>query len=142
MSKGRCGISIASVLGEPRKRPSILLPRRGEVLLVRRMFRGELRVANESVDFAAEFSRLAAQDGREIAIELGGVILRLVRVAGGGEGRWDRHDSTAETAIVWNGDFSVEFRDRTLFLGPGQCCVIPTGAEHRGTSKNGAQSYC
>jgi mannose-6-phosphate isomerase-like protein (cupin superfamily) len=63
----------------------------------------------------------------------------LVRVRGGGEGRWDRHDGTAETAIVWNGDFSGQFRDSTLFLGLGQCCVIPMGAEYRGTSKNGAE---
>ena len=93
----------------------------------------------ESLDFASEFRRLATEKSPERAVELGGVSVRLVRVDGGGEGRWDRHATTAETAIVWSGDFSVEFRDSTLFLGPGQCCVIPMGAEHRGTSKKGAE---
>ena len=92
-----------------------------------------------SVDFGKEFRQLATEDKPENAIRLGGVTIRLVRVRGGGEGRWDRHDGTAETAIVWSGDFSVEFRDRTLFLSPGQCCVIPMGTEHRGTSKKGAE---
>ena len=96
-------------------------------------------MGSESVDFAKEFRRLATENKPESAIELGGVTIRLVRVRGGGEGRWDRHDNTAETAIVWSGDFFVEFRDSTLVLRPGQCCVVPTRTEHRGTSKNGAE---
>jgi mannose-6-phosphate isomerase-like protein (cupin superfamily) len=90
-------------------------------------------------DFASEFARLIREGQRESTTELGGVNVRLVRVAGGGEGRWDSHSHTAETALVWSGDFTVEFRDRTLTLGPGQCCVVPKGAEHRGTSRDGAE---
>lgn len=89
-------------------------------------------------DFAGEFERLARDGLTESTTVLGGVAVRLVRVAGGGEGRWDSHAHTAETAIVWSGDFTVEFRDRTLRMGPGQCCVVPVGAEHRGTSRHGA----
>lgn len=96
-------------------------------------------MAPGQVDFAAEFGRLAAADERETTSILGGVAVRLVRVAGGSEGRWDSHPSTAETAICWSGDFSVEFRDGTVILGPGQCCVVPAGAEHRGISKGGAE---
>ncbi|TNC14842.1 cupin domain-containing protein [Methylobacterium terricola] len=91
------------------------------------------------LDFGQEFRRLADQGERESTTVLGGVAVRLVRVAGGGEGRWDRHDRTTETVIVWSGDFSVEFRDHTLHLGPGQCCVVPVGAEHRGRSREGAE---
>jgi mannose-6-phosphate isomerase-like protein (cupin superfamily) len=36
-------------------------------------------------------------------------------------------------------DFTVEYRDRTLQLGPGQCCVVPVGAEHRAASRAGAE---
>lgn len=98
-----------------------------------------MMMSSGAFDFATEFRRLAGERKRESTSELGGVAVRLVRVAGGGEGRWDSHEGTPETAIVWSGDFSVEFRDRTLHLGPGQCCVIPIGAEHRGTSKHGAE---
>ena len=91
------------------------------------------------LDFAEEFRRLAAAGERESTTPLGGVAVRLVRVAGGGESRWDSHDHSAETAIVWSGDFKVELRDHVVELSPGQCCVVPVNAEHRGTSKGGAE---
>ena len=90
-------------------------------------------------DFTQTFSRLAAAQQREETTLLGGVNVRLVRIAGGGEGKWDSHATSTETVIVWSGDFKVEFRDHTLDLTAGQCCVVPTGAEHRGTSHNGAE---
>ena len=91
------------------------------------------------LDFAREFERLAQAGERESTTTLGGVNVRLVRVAGGGEGRWDSHGHSPETAIVWSGDFKVEFRDHTVELAPGQCCVVPVNADHRGTSKGGAE---
>ena len=89
--------------------------------------------------FADVFARLAAAQQREETVALGGVSVRMVRVAGGGPGRWDSHAHTAETVVVWSGDFTVEFRDHTLTLSAGQCCVVPVGAEHRGTSRDGAE---
>ena len=94
---------------------------------------------NQTTDFAETFARLARDGRSEETSQLGGVNVRLVRINGGGEGRWDHHDGTAETVIVWSGDFTVEFRDQTLHLTAGQCCVVPVGAEHRGTSKAGAE---
>lgn len=91
------------------------------------------------LDFTAEFARLASSGEREVSRALGGVQVRLVRVAGGGEGKWDSHSDTAETAICWYGDFTVTFRDGAVTLGPGRCCVVPAGAEHHGTSKGGAE---
>ena len=90
-------------------------------------------------DFTEVFARLAAAQQREETVSLGGVNVRMVRVAGGGEGRWDSHSHSAETVVVWSGDFVVEFRDHTLTLAPGQCCGVPAGAKHRGTSRNGAE---
>jgi mannose-6-phosphate isomerase-like protein (cupin superfamily) len=89
--------------------------------------------------FADTFARLAAAGDREHTDVLGGVAVRLVRVPGGGEGRWDSHADTAETVVVWSGDFRVEFRDHALELGAGQCCVVPKATEHRGTSRAGAE---
>ena len=91
------------------------------------------------VDFAEVFAGLAARGEREATAPLGGVKVRMVRVPAAGEGRWDSHPDTAETVVVWSGAFKVEFRDRTLLLGKGQCCVVPAGAEHRGTSPTGAE---
>lgn len=93
----------------------------------------------QSVDFAAVFARLAVANAAEETITLGGMNVRMVRVPGGGPGCWDSHVHTAETAIVWSGDFSVEFRDGTVSLTTGQCCIVPVKAEHRGTSREGAE---
>ncbi len=94
---------------------------------------------NQMTDFAETFGRLAKDGRSEETDQLGGVNVRLVRVKGGGEGRWDSHGATTETVVVWSGEFTVEFRDHTLQLSSGQCCVVPVGAEHRGTSKTGAE---
>ena len=94
---------------------------------------------NNSVDFGAIFERLAQTRQAEETSTLGGVNVRLVKVAGGGEGRWDSHDHSAETVVVWSGDFTVEFSDHSLVLSAGQCCVVPIGAQHRGTSRSGAE---
>lgn len=91
------------------------------------------------VDFASTFADLSARDARETTAPLGGVDVRLVRVPAGGEGRWDSHPDSTETVVVWSGEFKVEFRDRALLLTAGQCCVVPVGAEHRGTSPTGAE---
>ena len=93
---------------------------------------------NGLADFGAVFARLARDGQAEETLALGGVNVRMVRVAGGGEGRWDSHSHSAETVVVWSGDFTVAFRDHTLNLSAGQCCVVPVGAEHRGTSRDGA----
>ena len=94
---------------------------------------------NQMIDFAEIFGRLAKEGLNEETAQIGGVNVRLVRVNGGGEGRWDHHGQTTETVVVWSGEFSVEFRDHTLHLSNGQCCVVSVGAEHRGTSKIGAE---
>ena len=92
-----------------------------------------------AVDFAEIFARLRGDGKSEETARLGGVNVRLVQLPGGGEGRWDHHDGTTETVVVWSGDFTVDFRDRSLHLTAGHCCVVPTGAEHRGTSKAGTE---
>ncbi len=94
---------------------------------------------DQAVDFAEIFGRLASEARSEETAQLGGVTIRAVRIKSGGEGRWDHHDSTTETVVVWSGDFTVEFRDHVVELSSGQCCVVPIGAEHRGTSKAGAE---
>ena len=91
------------------------------------------------VDFGAVFGRLAREGLGEETVHAGGMSVRMVRVAGGGEGRWDRHEGSAETVVVWRGDFCVAFRDGDVVLGAGQCCVVPAGVEHRGTSGDGAE---
>ncbi len=92
-----------------------------------------------TLDFSALFAELEARGERDRHIVVGGVDVRCVRVEGAREGRWDSHPESAETALVWKGDFQVAFRDGVANLEPGQACVIPRGVEHCGTSREGAQ---
>ena len=94
---------------------------------------------HRGVNFAAKFDAMRKGGQSEVIVRTGGVAVRLVCVEGGGDGRWDKHDATPETVVVWSGDFNIEFRDATVRLSPGQCCVIPAGVEHRGTSTAGAE---
>ena len=91
------------------------------------------------IDFAATFAHLASAGQVEESVTIGGINVRMVRIAGGGEGRWGRHEHSAETVLVWSGDFQVEFRRDVLTLAAGEGCVVPMGHDHRGTSKGGAE---
>lgn len=62
-----------------------------------------------------------------------------MRVTNGALGRWDSDDDTSETAVTWSGACDVAFRERTISLGPGQCYVVPLGADQWGTSPTEAE---
>ena len=85
------------------------------------------------IDIAGHFTAAAGP----LEQVMGGQSVRLV--AFNGAGGWHKHDTASETVIVWHGTFDVEYRDRTVRLGAGQCTVIAPGQEHRGVSESGAQ---
>ncbi len=61
--------------------------------------------------------------------------VRLVKVEG--EFIWHKHDKTDELFLVIEGELDIEFRDRTVSLGPGELIVVPRGTEHRPCARNG-----
>ena len=89
------------------------------------------------IDLKAAFDAVAGATPSESSITVGGQGMRLV--AFDGVGGWHKHDTAEETVICWSGQFHVEYRDRTVVLGAGQACVIKRGAEHRGSSPQGAR---
>jgi mannose-6-phosphate isomerase-like protein (cupin superfamily) len=44
---------------------------------------------------------------------------------------WHKHDDTDDFFLVLEGTLHIEFRDRTVTLGPGEMYVVPKGVEHR-----------
>lgn len=44
---------------------------------------------------------------------------------------WHAHAEEDEMFLVLHGSFTMEFRDRSVTLGPGQMIVVPKGVEHR-----------
>lgn len=68
---------------------------------------------------------------------LNGQELKLAKFCGSFP--WHQHDSQDELFLVWRGTISVEFRDRTVCLGPGDMCLVPRGVEHRTLAEEEAE---
>lgn len=65
----------------------------------------------------------------KIVAELNGQQVKLVKFQG--PFTWHKHDAEDELFLVVDGAFDMEFRDRTVRLGPGELIVVPRGVEHR-----------
>jgi mannose-6-phosphate isomerase-like protein (cupin superfamily) len=48
-----------------------------------------------------------------------------------GEFVWHKHDDTDDFFLVLKGNLTIEMRDRSVHLGPGELFVVPKGVEHR-----------
>jgi mannose-6-phosphate isomerase-like protein (cupin superfamily) len=48
-----------------------------------------------------------------------------------GEFAWHKHDDTDDFFLVLAGHLTIELRDRSVHLGPGELFVVPKGVEHR-----------
>ena len=55
----------------------------------------------------------------------------LMVVKAKGEFVWHTHDDTDDFFLVVKGRLTIEMRDRSVVLGPGEMFVVPKGVEHR-----------
>lgn len=53
-----------------------------------------------------------------------------------GEFIWHKHDHEDEMFYIIDGELTIEFRDRKLYLTPGEFCIVPRGVEHRPVAKD------
>lgn len=77
-------------------------------------------------------SKLALFDDHwspRIVAELNGQQVKLAKFRGAFD--WHAHEGEDEMFLVLRGSFTMEFRDRSETLGPGQMIVVPRGVEHR-----------
>jgi len=65
----------------------------------------------------------------KIVGELNGHEVKVVKFEG--TFVWHAHEREDELFLGWRGRFRVEFRDRTIEVGPGEFIVVPHGVEHR-----------
>ena len=61
--------------------------------------------------------------------------VRLVKTDG--EFVWHKHDETDELFLILEGEFDMDFRDRTVTAGPGELLIVPRGTEHRPAARRG-----
>jgi len=65
----------------------------------------------------------------KVVAQLNGQEVKLVKFAG--TFPWHHHEQEDEMFLVWRGRMTIEFRDQSVALNPGEFCVVPRGVEHR-----------
>lgn len=65
----------------------------------------------------------------KIVAELNGQEVKIAKLEG--EFVWHQHDDADEMFLVLAGKLRIDFRERSVELGPGELLVVPRGVEHR-----------
>ena len=83
---------------------------------------GAINLADKLASFAEVFAprTLAVYNGHDVMVaKLKGPYV------------WHKHDDTDDFFLVLKGRLTIELRDRTVTLEPGEMFIVPKGVEHR-----------
>jgi mannose-6-phosphate isomerase-like protein (cupin superfamily) len=83
----------------------------------------------EKVNLLTKIDLIADYFNPRIVGELNGQQVKLVKFQG--EFIWHKHDLEDELFLVLNGQFNMEFRDKTLTIKEKEFLIVPRGIEHR-----------
>ncbi|MBV8192750.1 MAG: cupin domain-containing protein [Alphaproteobacteria bacterium] len=84
---------------------------------------------NEVINFNRKLDLLSEQWAPRVVAELNDYQFKVVRIEG--DFIWHDHPETDEAFIVLDGTLRIDFRDRSVVLGPGEMFVVPKGTEHK-----------
>jgi mannose-6-phosphate isomerase-like protein (cupin superfamily) len=91
----------------------------------------------DKVNLREKFNLFTEQWSPKIVGELNGQQVKLVKFLG--PFVWHHHDNEDELFFVVTGRFRMEFRDRHVWLEPGEFLIVPRGVEHRPVAEEEAQ---
>lgn len=83
----------------------------------------------QRIPLAEKFAAIAEHWSPRVVARLNGQEVKLAKFQGAFT--WHHHEAEDELFLVHRGRFRMEFRDRTVELGPGDMLVVPRGVEHR-----------
>ncbi len=83
----------------------------------------------ERINLADKLAIISEHWSPKVIADLNGQQVKLVKLRG--EFVWHHHADEDELFLVLQGRLRIEFRDRTVELGAGECLVVPRGVEHR-----------
>ena len=83
----------------------------------------------DKVNIAEKLQVITEHWRPKVVGELNGQEVKLVKFLG--EFVWHHHDTEDELFLPIHGTMRVEFRDRSIELGPGEFLIVPHGIEHR-----------
>src|SRR5262249_61618247 len=81
------------------------------------------------VNLTEKFGQFTEHWQPKIVGELNGQMVKLVKFRG--PFVWHKHEREDELFLVVHGRFRMEFRDRHVWLEPGEFLFVPRGGEHR-----------
>jgi mannose-6-phosphate isomerase-like protein (cupin superfamily) len=81
------------------------------------------------INLAEKLTRIDDRWNPRIIADLNDSHVKLVKVQG--EFVWHQHAEEDELFLVLRGSLTIELRDGSVTLGPGEMVVIPKGVEHR-----------
>jgi mannose-6-phosphate isomerase-like protein (cupin superfamily) len=81
------------------------------------------------INLAEKLTRFDDRWNPRIVADLNDNHVKLVKVQG--EFVWHQHAEEDELFLVLRGTLTIELRDGSVTLGPGEMVVIPKGVEHR-----------
>ena len=94
----------------------------------------------DKINLAEKFALFSEHWRPKTITALNGQEIKLIKVRG--EFPWHVHENEDEFFLVWKGQFRVEFRDRIVAMGPGECVTVPRGVEHRTCAEMEAEILC
>lgn len=83
----------------------------------------------DKVTLTAAFEKVMEYWRPRVIAELNGQEVKVSKLKG--EFIWHHHAHEDEMFLVHKGRLRLEFRDKAVELGPGECIVVPRGVEHR-----------
>jgi mannose-6-phosphate isomerase-like protein (cupin superfamily) len=83
----------------------------------------------EKVNIAEKLSLFTDCWNPRILGELNGQQVKAVKLSG--EFVWHHHEKEDELFLVIKGELKMEFRDKTILVGPGEFIIVPRNVEHR-----------
>ena len=81
------------------------------------------------ITLAENYAQITEHFRPKVVAELNGQEVKLVKVRG--EFVWHHHENEDELFLITRGSLRIDFRDRSVTLGPGEMIVVPRGVEHR-----------
>ncbi len=83
----------------------------------------------DKINIREKLTQFTSRWDPKIVAELNGQHVKLVKFEG--PFIWHRHENEDELFLVVEGEFVMEFRDRSVPLRAGELIVVPRGTEHR-----------
>lgn len=90
---------------------------------------GKVGMAPSTINLADKLAMFHERWQPKIIGELNGQHVKLVKFLG--EFVWHKHDAEDEMFLVVEGEFRMEFRDRSVDVRAGEFIIVPRGVEHR-----------